>query len=152
MRNLIRLLFLLVTALPAGEVAANELACTWQPLAASNSSGDPGARDMAKFYSKPGDFLYFRLFPDRERVEHADSHKTQEIVYPQLRLSVAPERFIITVPEPNVPSLKGRRAQVHIQVNRFTLQSTMVLEMAEKADGRLVAYWLREGQCYKRVF
>ena len=108
------------------------------------------AKEAAKFFSKPTELAYFRILSDRDRVENADPQKTQEIIFPSLRLAVYPERFAITVPNPNMAGLKGRNAQIHIEINRYTLRSTMVLEMSEKSGGRTYGYWLRDGQCFKK--
>lgn len=127
-----------------------EVACTWLPPV--SATGDPGAKEAATFFLHPNELAYFRLSPELEKAENIDPHKTQELYIPTLRLHVFPNRVTIIAHEPNIAGLKGRKAQIHIDINRYSLRSAMVLEMAEKGSGKLVAFWRREGQCFKKEF
>ena len=132
----------------AALAAPQEIACTWR--APVGGSADSGAKEAGEFYSRPDELAYFRLNPESEKAENADPHKTQSIIFPVLSLFAFSDRYRITVREPNIAGLRGRKAAIHIDVNRYSLRSTMILEMSEKGGDKLFAFWLREGQCFKK--
>jgi hypothetical protein len=126
-----------------------ELSCYWGE-ATPKPTGM--AQEMAKFYSKPSEAMYFLVDVEDGKVTHNDAYKTQGIFFRGLHLVASSNTIKIIITSLNVAELKDTPSGIDIEIDRYTLKSTMALQTPTPSSKRPVLRWLRDGQCSLRKF
>ena len=125
-----------------------EVSCYWD--APSIQQSEPTG-ELAKFFDKPYESAYFRFDVETGSIAHNDSYQTQNMVLPSLNLRSNRERVTITAyPSPSM--LKGKNSILEISIDRYTLESNMILATANPGNKGRYAQWSRSGQCKLRQF
>ena len=127
-----------------------EVSCYWD--APSINQSEPTG-ELAKFFDKSYESAYFRFDIETGSIAHNDSYQTQNMILPSLTLRSNKERVTITAyPSPSPSILKGKNSILDISINRYTLESNMILATANPGNKGRYAQWSRPGQCRLRQF
>lgn len=126
-----------------------EVQCYWRPpLSTTIRVGTEAAR----FFPSATNAAYFKFDADKVFVENSDSSGIQKLILKDLSLTVDGENVEINVGRPNIKGIMNIGASLVIRVNRYSLQSIMLLTTYSKERGQRESLWLREGTCNMKKF
>lgn len=124
-----------------------EIACYW---------GEPSrylagtVTELETLYAKPVEPAYFAVDADAGTVTNNDLNHAQAAVFPKLGLKSTRDTVKIIVESPNVKALQNTQTAVEITIDRFTLESTMILAVPSSVQDVMTAQWKRTGRCNER--
>lgn len=126
---------------------AVEVACYWDEPTRFQSGTVP---ELERLYGKASEPAYFLIDADTETVSHSDPNNAQAAVFPKLMLKSTRDKVKIIALSPNVKDLQNAQSAVEITIDRYTLESTMVLAMSSSVQDVMMAQWQRVGRCNQR--
>jgi len=126
-----------------------DVSCYWGPPSVPVSGGSAVA---AKLYSKSSEPAYFRIDVGAGTVSNNDPNNIQNIVLPTLHLESDASTVRVVALGPNIKGLKEGGATIQVSIDRYTLESTMVLAVAPPGSKALVGEWARLGKCAQKRF
>lgn len=137
-------LFALVTPIFALPV---DVACHWDaPVKYQGMT----STTLESLYGKATEPAYFSIDADAGFVAHSDPNNAQAGLFPKLSLFPTRESVKIIAASPNVQDLPNTQAVLEIVIDRYTLESTMILAMPSSKPDIMAAQWSRAGRCNAR--
>jgi len=128
-------------------VQAVEVACYWdEPVRYLGGT----ATELETLYGSAAAPAYFFIDAGAESVSHSDPNNAQAAVFPKLSLKVKRDSVKIIAPSPNVKDLQSAQSVVEINIDRYTLESSMLLGMPSSVQDVMSAQWKRSGRCIAR--
>ncbi len=143
-----KMLFIAVLALAAPSYAMPvEVACHWdEPV--RYQSGTSAV--LETLFGKASEPAYFSIDADAGFVAHSDPNNAQAALLPKLTLFSKRESVKIVAASPNVQDLPNTQAVLEIVIDRYTLESSMILAMPSSRQDVMAAQWSRAGRCLAR--
>lgn len=124
-----------------------DVACHWDaPVKYQGATSTA----LESLYAKATEPAYFSIDADAGFVAHSDPNNAQTVLFPKLTLFSTRESVKIIAPSPNVQDLPNAKAVLEILIDRYTLESTMVLAMPSSTPDIMAAQWSRAGRCNAR--
>jgi hypothetical protein len=131
----------------ASRAAETDISCYWEPYKPKNGIK---RNDFGEFYATPRDALKLRVGVDPDSVSFPDAQSADAIIFPSISLVSLDSSLKISAPAPNIRSIKGQPSLITILIDRYTLDSSMLLALIDPATGELGGQWVRSGKCTKR--
>lgn len=124
-----------------------DVACHWdEPVRYQGATSTV----LERLYAKASEPAYFSIDADAGYAAHSDPSNLQSGLFPKLTLFSSRDSVKIIAPSPNVQDLPNTQAVLEIVINRYTLESTMVLAMPSSTPDIMAAQWSRAGRCNAR--
>ncbi len=137
---------LFALAVPAFGQAV-EVACYWdEPVRYLGGT----ATELETLYGSAVAPAYFFIDAGAESVSHSDPNNAQAAVFPKLSLKVTRDSVKIIAPSPAVKDLLSAQSVVEISIDRYTLESSMLLGVPSSVRDVMSAQWKRSGRCNAR--
>ena len=126
---------------------AVEVACYWdEPVRYLGGT----ATELETLYGSAAAPAYFSIDAGAETVSHSDPNNAQAAVFPKLSLKVTRDSVRIIAPSPTVKDLQSPQSVVEIKIDRYTLESSMLLGVPSSVRDVMSAQWKRSGRCNAR--
>jgi hypothetical protein len=145
MRTLLAIALLFLSF--SSRAATIDISCYWEPYKPLTGVKQ---NDVGDFYATPREALRLRIGVDPDTVEFPDPKSTDAIIFPSISIVSLSDSLHISAPAPNIRSIKGKPSLITIQIDRYTLDSSMLLAMTDPTTGALGGMWVRSGKCTKR--
>lgn len=140
--------FIVLLALAAPAFGAPvEVACHWDEVMRYRGST---STVLESLYGKAAEPAYFSIDAEAGFATHSDPNNAQATLFPKLNLFSTREKVKIIAPSPNVPGLQNTHSALEITIDRYTLESTMVLAIPSSTPDVMAAQWSRSGRCVAR--
>ena len=136
--------FCLLLASSGVLAAPVDIACWWEPHRSRIAEDDTGL-----FYAKPSEALRLRVDADRDVVDFPESDSIDKILLPNRSMYSSANSLEITFVQPNWRYIKGKRSVLRLTIDRYTLESTLLLALPSPT-GELQSKWIRLGKCVTR--
>lgn len=137
---------LFVLTAPAFAVPV-EVACHWdEPVKYQGATSTV----LEGIHGKAAEPAYFSIDAAAEVASHSDPNNIQAVMFPKLTLFSSRDSVKIIASSLNVQDLPDARAVLEIVIDRYTLESSMILAMPSSATDIMAAQWSRAGRCNAR--
>lgn len=124
-----------------------DVACYWDaPVKYQGATSTA----LESLYGKATEPAYFSIDADAGYAAHSDPNNLQAGLFPKLTLFPTRESVKIIAPSPNVQDLPNTQAVLEIVIDRYTLESTMILAVPSSKPDIMAAQWSRAGRCNAR--